>query len=441
VTEPSHAVFLSYASQDAQAAQRICEALRAAGTDVWFDQSALRGGDVWDQTIRKQIKSCVLFIPVISRHTHDREEGYFRLEWKLAVDRSHLMTSNKTFLLPVVIDNTREDDENVPDRFKDIHWTRLPGGETPPAFVERVKRLLSPELPAGIGSHASAQSGAAGIIRAPVRAFWSPKRMLLAAAAVVVLGAVAYLAIEKPWISKPSVPSPTVAANAAPAAFSPPPHSIAVLPFVNMSGDKEQEYFSDGVTEELITTLSQVNSLKVIARTSAFAFKGQNVDIGTIAHKLNVGSILEGSVRRSGPTVRVTVQLIDAVSGFHVWSQDYDRDLKNMLALQTDIALAVAQQLKARLNGDEPSKIALGGTQDSDARDEVMRAQKAWQDDGLNGLDPAIKLVEEATRRDPRYARAWDRLAWLYYQKSYRSQGVERQSLLARAKAAAETAL
>jgi hypothetical protein len=137
-------VFLSYASQDAEAAQRICEALRAAGIEVWFDQSELRGGDVWDQTIRKQIKTCVAFIPVISRHTHDRDEGYFRLEWKLAVDRSHLMTADKPFLLPVVIDDTREDDERVPDKFRDVHWTRLPGGETPPAFVERVRLLVSP---------------------------------------------------------------------------------------------------------------------------------------------------------------------------------------------------------------------------------------------------------------------------------------------------------
>jgi len=116
VGTPAGAVFLSYASQDATAAQRICEALRAAGIEMWFDQSELRGGEVWDQTIRKQIKTCALFIPVISRHTYDRDEGYFRLEWKLAVDRSHLISANRAFLLPVVIDNTRDDDENVPDR-------------------------------------------------------------------------------------------------------------------------------------------------------------------------------------------------------------------------------------------------------------------------------------------------------------------------------------
>ena len=145
MTEPSKAAFLSYASQDAEAARRICEALRAAGIEVWFDQSELRGGDAWDTAIRKQIKSCGLFIPVISQNTHTRGEGYFRLEWKLAVDRSHLISSDLPFLLPVAIDDTRDDDERTPERFRELQWTRLPGGETPPAFVDRVARLLSPE--------------------------------------------------------------------------------------------------------------------------------------------------------------------------------------------------------------------------------------------------------------------------------------------------------
>jgi hypothetical protein len=103
------AVFISYASQDAEAAERISSGLRAAGIEVWFDQAELRGGDIWDASIRKQIESCALFLPVISRSTHDRDEGYFRLEWKLAVDRCHLMAADKAFLLPVVIDDTRDD--------------------------------------------------------------------------------------------------------------------------------------------------------------------------------------------------------------------------------------------------------------------------------------------------------------------------------------------
>ena len=142
MSNDSKAIFLSYASQDAAAACRICDALRATGVRVWFDQSELRGGDAWDNAIRQRIKSCALFIAVISRNTHQRDEGYFRLEWKLAVDRSHLMSKTRPFLIPVVIDDAPNDDQ-VPDRFREIQWTRLPGGETPASFVERISSLLS----------------------------------------------------------------------------------------------------------------------------------------------------------------------------------------------------------------------------------------------------------------------------------------------------------
>src|SRR5665213_4326854 len=143
VTDPPHAVFLSYASQDAQAAQKICESLRDAGIEVWFDQSELRGGDAWDRSIRRQIKTCALFIPVISNTTHERAEGYFRLEWKLAVDRSHLIAADKAFLIPVVVDDTRDDDERVPEKFREVQWTRLPLRATPTEFVRSIKQLLA----------------------------------------------------------------------------------------------------------------------------------------------------------------------------------------------------------------------------------------------------------------------------------------------------------
>src|SRR6516162_1740182 len=136
------AVFLSYASQDVEAAQRICEALRGAGIEVWFDQSELRGGDAWDQKIRREIHDCALFMPVISRHTQERLEGYFRLEWKLAVDRSHLMAIERSFIVPVVVDSTRERDALVPDSFRDVQWTHLPGGRPSQPFVARVTALL-----------------------------------------------------------------------------------------------------------------------------------------------------------------------------------------------------------------------------------------------------------------------------------------------------------
>ena len=139
------AVFLSYASDDAAAASRICRRLRAAGIEVWFDQSDLRGGDAWDAAIRRQIKQCTLFLAVISASAHARVEGYFRLEWKLAVDRSHFMAPDQPFLLPVVIDSTPQTDERIPERFREMHWLSAPGGETTAAFIQRVLDLLSPD--------------------------------------------------------------------------------------------------------------------------------------------------------------------------------------------------------------------------------------------------------------------------------------------------------
>jgi eukaryotic-like serine/threonine-protein kinase len=139
----TNAVFLSYASQDAEAARRVCEALRGAGIEVWFDQSELRGGEAWDVSIRRQIRSCRLFLPIISFNTQAREEGYFRREWNLAVSRTLDMAEDTAFLLPVVIDSTHDSDARVPEKFREVQWTRLPKGETPASFVERVRGLVS----------------------------------------------------------------------------------------------------------------------------------------------------------------------------------------------------------------------------------------------------------------------------------------------------------
>ncbi len=137
------AAFLSYASQDAEAARRLCEALRTAGVEVWFDQSELRGGDAWDQKIRRQIKECALFVPIISANTQARLEGYFRLEWLLAVERSRLMAEEKAFFVPVVIDETTDAGASVPEKFRDVQWSRLPAGEVHAGFCERLKALLA----------------------------------------------------------------------------------------------------------------------------------------------------------------------------------------------------------------------------------------------------------------------------------------------------------
>ena len=385
VTEPSHAVFLSYASQDAEAAQKICDALRSSGIEVFLDQSELRGGDAWDQKIRHEIHCCALFIPIVSRHTQERLEGYFRREWKLAIDRTHDMAEQKPFLVPVVIDGTLDQDAIVPEVFRAVQWTRLPAGETPAAFVERIRRLLSLKVSTSVAVVSSARRS---------------KPMLLVVGAAVAAAALAYVVVDQLRTSRPDTASAI--------RFSPPPRSIAVLPFVNMSGDPQQEYFSDGLTEELLNSLSRINQLQVAARTSSFSFQGEHPDIATVAHKLNVAAVLEGSVRRSGHTIRVTAQLIDAITGFHLWSDTFDRDQGDILQLQTDIANAVAGALKVTLLGDFAARVEVGGTRNPAAFDAYLRAATAHgAQHGAEDSQDVIARYTQAIGLDPNYALAF----------------------------------
>jgi TolB-like protein/Flp pilus assembly protein TadD len=183
---------------------------------------------------------------------------------------------------------------------------------------------------------------------------------------------------------------------------------------VNLSGDATQDYFSDGLTEELLNSLAEIDGLQVAARTSSFSFK-DHPDITTVAHRLNVGTVLEGSVRRSAHTVRITAQLINAVTGFHQWSKTYDRDLGDVLKLQTEISTAVAQALKVTLLGDASAKIELGGTRNPAAFDAYLRGLKT----ASSRLDSkayliAIAQYTEAIRLDPGYALAFARRSNAY---------------------------
>jgi eukaryotic-like serine/threonine-protein kinase len=270
-------------------------------------------------------------------------------------------------------------------------------------------------------------------------------------AAVVVAAGLTYFAVERLRISRRSVPVQSVAGEAehpaapAPATgvFDPPPHSIAVLPFVNMSGDREQEYFSDGVSEELINSLSHVEALQVCARTSSFSFKGKDVDIGTIARKLNVAVILEGSIRRSGNTVRITAQLVNAINGFHVWSQSYDRDLRDILVLQTDIASAVAQEMQVKLLGIEAARMEAGGTRDPAAYDAYLRGMQIE----LTGQDiaatrRALAAFDQAIALDPGFAAAQaQRARALRYMAFFSTEPAVVRDFDAQARRAAERAV
>jgi TolB-like protein len=412
VSRPTGAVFLSYASQDAEVASRLCEALRAAGIEVWFDQSELRGGDAWDQKIREQIYSCRLFLPVISANTEQRDEGYFRREWAMAVDRTRDIVHKRAFLVPVVIDGTTERGASVPEKFHELQWVRLPNGSVTPAFVDRVTRLLLPSDPP-VPAAAKASSVMPDSIWERIKRHKVVEWTLMSA--LLIVGGSVLWVLQRSHSERlaGTVPgSPREVANMVPPPFSPPAHSIAVLPFTNLSGDPKQEYFSDGMSEELINALSQVNTLQVIARTSSFFFKGKDVDLETIAHKLNVGAILEGSVRRDGSTVRITAELINAATGFHMWSHKYDRELRSVLALQSEIAETVAEQLQAPLLGASAIRLEAGGTQNPEAYDAYLRGKEIYYStEDEAGNRAALAEFDRAIALDPQFAAAYGRRA------------------------------
>ena len=438
MTELSPAVFLSYASQDAQAAQRICDALRAAGIEVWFDQSELTGGDAWDQKIRREIHDCALFVPVISATTASRHEGYFRLEWDLADQRSHMMARNRVFIVPVCLDATPDAAADVPESFRRAQWTRLPAGETPAAFVDRVRRLLSSETSAPVGSTARAVSGAVPGVDAQAPASRRPTRALPVAAAAVLVVAVAYFAVDKLRIPPRALSPPTVPATVQPAAFNPPPHSVAVLPFVNMSGDKENEYFSDGVSDELITALSQISGLRVAARTSSFAFKGTSEDVRTIGSKLNVSAVLEGSVSKEGNRIRLTAQLINTTDGYHLWSHSYDRELRDIFAIRSELAERIGAALKVSLLADERRSLEKKPTEDMEAYRLYLHGRHAIGTLSGQGLSTGLHDLQQAIARDPGYAPAYLGLTYYYVTLL---DWIPGKDALARGRAAAEKAL
>jgi TolB-like protein/Tfp pilus assembly protein PilF len=375
MTEASRAVFLSYASQDAEAARHLCEALRAAGVEVWFDQSELRGGDAWDAMIRRQVKECALFVPVISSSTEARREGYFRREWNLAVARTLDMSEDETFLLPVVIDDILDASARVPEKFRSVQWTHMPGGLGAETFAQRVRQLLGD-------------------------------------------------ATEK------AIPAiPRAAMRNMPAKQSEPP-SIAVLPFVNLSRDEENEYFADGLAEELLNVLAKIRGLRVAARTSSFSFKGKDADVPTIAGKLNVATVLEGSVRKAGSRVRVTAQLVNARNGYHLWSETYDRQLDDIFAVQDDIAQSVVQELRSALLGESATNASAasavaevkhavsGRSENAQAFQLYLQARFFAERVNQQDTDKAVALLQEAVDIDPGFALAWAELSRIQQQQA-----------------------
>jgi TolB-like protein len=391
-------VFISYASQDKSVADTVVAALEHAGIACWFAPRDVMAGAFYADAIVHAIDSASSLVLILSKqgsHSH-----HVLRELERAASKRHRVITLKidTTPLPAAFEyflNTSQ-------------WLDASGGNPERQFPKLIDSLR------GLRTDVSHTAESAKSIEAPT---YPARKAIVGALTIFVMTGFAYVLVEKPWHwsgrahPQPSNANPTLSAPPAapPAAFTPRPHSIAVLPFVNMSGDPKQEYFSDGITEELLNSLSRLNNLSVMARTSSFSFKGQNVDVLTIAHKLNVGTILEGSVRRGGNTVRITVQLINGVTGFHMWSQTYDRRSTDILKVQAEVATSVARQLQGTLMGDDTEKLELGSTNNPEAYEAYLRGVEVlsnW-DSGNAGLLAALEAFNQAVEMDPNYALAY----------------------------------
>jgi len=190
--------------------------------------------------------------------------------------------------------------------------------------------------------------------------------------------------------------------------------AICVLPFANMSGDQEQEYFSDGITEDIITDLSKVSALSVVSRNSAFMYKGKHVDVPKLARELKVGYVLEGSVRKAGGRVRITAQLVDGSSNDHLWAERYDRDLNDIFALQSEISEAIVKALKLKLLPEEKKAIEQRGTDNVEAYNLYLLARQSYitgHEADVRRVEAIIRLCNRAIEIDPKYSRAWALMA------------------------------
>jgi serine/threonine-protein kinase len=400
VKSADNAVFISYASQDRAVALALCAALERAGIVCWIAPRDVRPGDFYADSIVQAINACTVLVLVLSQSAIDSNHVLREVERASAKKRPIIAFRIDAAALPPGLEYFLSASQ----------WIDASGTAPERQFPKLVEALRSRQASVPTVDAAARHPQASR----PPRKLLIPVAVL---AGLIVLAALVYLLAVKfgpaghpvPSASAPAAaPSAPVASAAAATSFNPPAHSIAVLPFANMSGDARQDYFSDGLSEELLNSLAAIRDLQVVARTSSFSFRGQDVDVAVVARKLNVGAVLEGSVRKDGSHVRITAELINALTGFQLWSQTYDRDLKSVLALQTEIATAVTKALQATLLSNAATSIEIGGTQVPAAFDAYLRGESLER----GNLDKETTLARiaaysEAIRLDPKFAKAY----------------------------------
>jgi TolB-like protein/Flp pilus assembly protein TadD len=374
-------IFLSYASQDAAAANSIVENLEQHGHKCWLAPRDVKPGAQYADAIVRAINEAKCLVLVMSGSTvasaHVARE----------VERA---ASKRKPIVPFRLDAAALNPE-LEYFLSNSQWIEVPRLGMAAALAKLTEAMGQGSAPSAQAVSPSRRSGAVA------------KRVGVAAAILVAIGVALVLGVHFWPSNHKGAQGPAVSAIT--------DKSIAVLPFVDMSEKKDQEYFGDGMAEEIIDLLAKVPDLRVPARTSSFYFKGKQTKVPDIARELGVTNVLEGSIRRSGDRIRVTAQLIRADKGYHLWSETYDRDLSDVFKVQDDIANAVAQALQITLMGG-PLTRQRGGTQNLEAYQLYLRAVNASAQNTRASLEAERAYLDRAVKLDPTFGLAWVSMAY-----------------------------
>jgi TolB-like protein/Tfp pilus assembly protein PilF len=384
-------IFISYRRADEAFARLLHRALKAEGVEAWYD--ALIGpGQEWRLATAKALEDSKIFVLLFSENAAQSSD----IAKELAA-----ATHEKKLVVPVRLQNI-EPKGSFLYELASRNWVNA-YDNTEAKLVELAKGL------AQLVKTGARDESVLPFERGPSTSLsrkFSRKPVFMAAAAIVAAAALATLF----WLYPRSA---ALVANSQPPS-NPAGTSVAVLPFVNLSGDPKQDFFSDGITEEITSALAKVPGLTVIGRTSAFQFKSQNRDMRAIGKALGVSDLIEGSVRKDGNQVRITAQLIKVADGSHLWTESYDRELKGIFAVQEEIATAVAGAMQIPLGLKPGHNLVSNRTADTDSYQDYLRARELMFARGFANLTQATSLLEQVIERDPNYAPAWALLANVY---------------------------
>ncbi|HEX2788833.1 MAG TPA: TIR domain-containing protein [Steroidobacteraceae bacterium] len=407
-------VFISYASQDAAVANTVVEALELSGIGCWIAPRDVTPGAFYADEIVHAIDAAKALVLILSHHAANSQHVVREVE--RAASKRH----------PVVA--LRLDQAPLPAGLEYFlntsQWLDASAGDITRSMSKLIAALRVAIQAPVVTPEAAPRTRAP----APVSSAQSWKRTAIIMASVIGL-AIAGLAIDRLWVSSrrvvPALPPSAAVPAPSPVPEAPtiPEKSVAVLPFVDMSEKKDQEYFSDGLSEELIDHLAHAGDLKVIARTSSFVFKGKNEDMRTIGQRLGVANLLEGSVRTSGKALRVSAQLIKVSDGSHLWSETYDRKMGDIFNIQDEIADAVVKALKVSLL--EKTVPTDNAARNMEAYTLFLQGRSIYQrsyDEPTT--ETAISYLRHAVNIDPAFADAWAHLSFaLNYQARNWSPG------------------